>query len=356
MPGKGWSEAPPSGLGAPSRRIWQLITRFGENRRNELAGASIALTTAIFLERPSESEAPWKVRFGSTPPMILVTGAAGKTGLAVIRALTAKGGAIRALVHRPEQIRSVRAAGAHEAAAGDMGDPAVLARAAHGARAVYHICPNMTRDEVAIGQGVTSAARSAGVQHFVYHSVLHPQIQAMPHHWNKLHVEALILESGLDYTILQPTSYMQNVLVGWSRLVEKGVHAVPYSTGTRLGMVDLDDVAEAAGVVLTEPGHAGATYELAGAEVLTQTEVAEVLSRQLGRPVRAERVTIPDWLEGARASGMREYQIDTLVKMFRHYESHGFWGNPRVLTQLLGRRPTSFAAFVERTRRERRGV
>ena len=81
----------------------------------------------------------------------------------------------------------------------------------------------------------------------------------MTHHWNKLRVEETLFESGLSYTILQPASYMQNVLGGWQAIVEHGVYAAPYSVETRMSMVDLEDIAEATAVVLTEPGHLGAT-------------------------------------------------------------------------------------------------
>jgi hypothetical protein len=117
-------------------------------------------------------------------------------------------------------------------------------------------------------------------------------------------------------------------------------------------MVDLEDVAEAAAVVLTEPGHAEAIYELAGAEVLSQTEVAAIMSQQLGRPVRAEAVPLEKWEKRARESGLGDYQVETLVKMFRYYERCGFWGNPRVMSWLLDRSPTSFATFVERVAQE----
>jgi uncharacterized protein YbjT (DUF2867 family) len=282
--------------------------------------------------------------------MILVTGAAGKTGRAVIRALTTKGEAVRALVHRPEQVRLVEGLGAREVVVGDMRLQATLGQAAQGARAVYHICPNVSPDEVAIGQVAIGAARSAGVKHFVYHSVLHPQVEAMPHHWQKLRVEEQLFRSGLPYTILQPAAYMQNVLAHWDQIVEQGVYPVPYAVETRLGMVDLEDVAEAAAAVLTEPGHVGAVYELAGMEVLSQAEVATILSQQLGRRVRAEAVSLETWERRARESGLGDYQVETLVKMFRYYECYGFWGNPRVLSWLLGCPPTTFAAFVERSR------
>ena len=282
--------------------------------------------------------------------MILITGAAGKTGRAVIQALLARGQAVRALVHKPEQVRPVKELGVQEVVAGDLCDPAAVGQAARGSRAIYHICPNMHPDEAAIGQAVIAAARSAEVQHLVYHSVLHPQVEAMPHHWLKMRVEEQLFESGLSYTILQPAAYMQNVLAQWNSIIQDGIYPVPYGVETRLGMVDLDDVAEAAATVLTEAGHTGATYELAGAEALSQIEVAAVLADCLGRPVRVETIGIDRWKQRARASGLGIYQIKTLVKMFRYYEQHDFWGNPHVLGWLLDRPPTPFAAFVKRVK------
>jgi NAD(P)H dehydrogenase (quinone) len=196
--------------------------------------------------------------------MILVTGAAGKTGKAVIRAVAARGGEVRALVRRTAQAAEVVAAGACEAAVGAFDDPAALAHAASGATAIYHICPNVSPHEMSYAKAVVAAATAAGVRRFVYHSVLHPQIEAMPHHWAKLRVEEMLLASGLDVTVLQPTAYMQNVLAGWRSIAEQGVYRVPYPVETRISLVDLRDVAAAAALVLTEPGHAGATYALVG--------------------------------------------------------------------------------------------
>jgi uncharacterized protein YbjT (DUF2867 family) len=285
--------------------------------------------------------------------MIVISGAAGKTGRAVIRALAARGKSVRAVVHRPQQARLVEELGAQQVVVGDMRLEATMDRAVRGARAIYHICPNVHPEEVAIGRAAIASARSAGVQHFVYHSVLHPQIEAMPHHWLKLRVEERLFESGLNCTILQPAAYMQNVLAQWEHVLEQGVYSVPYAVDTRLGMVDLEDVAQAAAIVLTEPGHEGATYELAGAEALTQIEVAAILSQQLGRPVRAEAVPLGTWEKRAKESGLGEYQIRTLLKMFRYYERFGFWGSPRVLTWLLGRPPTTFAGFAARVAQDR---
>ena len=256
---------------------------------------------------------------------------------------------MRALVRRDEQTQVVKSLGAKEAIVGDMRDSMTLRQATQGVRAIYHICPNVSPDEIQIGKTAIIAAHDAGVEQFVFHSVMHPQTEAMSHHWNKLRVEEALFESGLAFTILQPASYMQNVLAGWQTITERGVYNVPYTVEARMSMVDLEDVAQAAAVVLTEPGHLGATYELAGPEVLTQTQVAEILSKHLKRPVRAEQITIEAWTRQAQASGMGQYQIETLIRMFQYYDRNGFWGNPHTLTSLLGRTPTKFEAFIKRT-------
>ncbi|HEY6102792.1 MAG TPA: NmrA family NAD(P)-binding protein [bacterium] len=287
--------------------------------------------------------------------MILVTGAAGKTGLAVIRALAGLGQPVRALVYREEHIERVQSAGADEWIVGDMRSSLILPRAVQGVRLIYHICPNVSPDEAVIGQRIIAAARAAQVERFVFHSVLHPQVEAMPHHWNKMHVETMLFESGLAFTILQPSSYMQNILVQWRSIVADGIYEIPYAARTRLGMVDLEDVAAVAAAVLTEGDHAGATYELAGPEVLSQTDVAGILARRLERPVRLVEISRDTWAERAAGSGLGPYQIDALLKMFTYYERYGFSANPRILTHLLGREPTTFEMFVHHTpRRSRR--
>jgi len=280
--------------------------------------------------------------------VIVVTGAAGKTGCAAIRALASRGALVRAVVRRPEQAAIVQVTGATEFIEADLCDEAAVGAAMQGASTVYHICPNVHPDEVAIAQRVIDAARRAGASRIVYHSVLHPQIEAMPHHWNKLRVEEHLFESTLPYTILQPAAYMQNLLAGWDLVLRHGIYRVPYAAETRLGMVDLADVAEVAARILTESGHDFGVYELAGPEVLDQGDVADALGRHLGRPVQVEVVPLERWTAEARQAGLGEYQVSALRQMFFYYERYGFWGSPRVLTWLLGRPPTTLSTFLER--------
>ena len=285
--------------------------------------------------------------------MILVTGSAGKTGRAIAQALVKGRKPVRALVHRPDQVARLEALGVDDVLVGDMLDLASVARAVQGVRAIYHIAPNVNPDEVTIGRIIINAARSANVERFVFHSVLHPQIEAMPHHWQKLRVEEMLFESGLFFTILQPTIYMQNILAHWDQIITNGNYPVPYSPESRLSMVDLDDVAQVAVMALTEAGHQSAIYELVGVSAMSQTDIAHMLSEQLHRPVTVKIVSREDWERNARASGLGEFQIATLIKMFQYYEHYGFTGNSNVLSYLLQRDPTSFPDFVRRIANER---
>jgi uncharacterized protein YbjT (DUF2867 family) len=231
---------------------------------------------------------------------------------------------------------------------GDMQETAVWQPITSDIEAIYHICPNMHPAELEIGKLAIDSARTNGVRHFVYHSVLHPQIEAMPHHWHKLRVEEALFASGLAFTILQPAAYMQNVLAGWQSMVAEGIYRVPYPVATRFSLVDLADVAEAAAVVLTEPGHSGAIYELAGQEILTPAEVASILGEMWGKPVTAVAQPLDEWQSQAQAAGLSPYAIDTLLNMFSYYAQNGFWGNGQLLRWLLGREPTNFAQFAHR--------
>lgn len=278
--------------------------------------------------------------------MLLVTGAAGKTGRAVLKALVTAGEDVRALVYRQGQIQIVAELGVQDVIVGDMRQRAIWDQAVQGIRGIYHICPNVNPDEITIGKIAIEAARAARMEQFVYHSVLHPQTEAMPHHWNKLRVEEMLFESGLPYTILQPTVYMQNILTNWDQIVMQGVYIVPYKEDSRLSMVDLADVAEVAAMVLSSSENTGATYELVGEPEISPIEVAEILSQQLDREVSVECISLSKWAQQADESGLGEYQIETLSMMFQYYDRFGLRGNPRVLAWLLNRQPTDFASFI----------
>lgn len=285
--------------------------------------------------------------------MLLITGAGGKTGKALIKVLS-QVEEVCALVHREQQASVVKDLGAQNVIVGDMRDQSVLHSAMRGARAIYHICPNMSPDETNIGKLVIDAARENGVEHFVYHSVLHPQTEKMKHHWQKMRVEETIFQSGLPFTILQPAPYMQNLLANWERIIEEGVLRVPYSVHSKFSFVDLEDLAAAAKIVLTEPNHFHAIYELAGTEPMSHAEVAEILGHVLKKYVRVEKEEIGDWK--LRVGNMSEYAAANLINMFDYYDQWGLMGNSNVLRWLVKREPTPLESFVRRSLKERDGI
>ena len=286
--------------------------------------------------------------------MILVTAANGRTGRSVVWAMARHGRPVRAFDIHPD-VAQLKDLGALETAVGDMLNPADVARAVDGVSAVVHIGPPMHPREAEMGHVVISAARRAGVEHVVQFSVTHPQLEPLLNHQAKLAVERVVLLSRIPYTILQPMHYMQNVDV--VSAVASGVLTKPYDPDTALAHVDLEDVAEVAALVVGDPHHHYATYELCGADFLNSHQLAAVIAAESGRPVVARRVDIPQRRLGsfAEPSGLQplpseeeDYRREAMARLFDHYGLHGITGNPNVLTWLLGRPPTSFAHYVRR--------
>jgi uncharacterized protein YbjT (DUF2867 family) len=278
--------------------------------------------------------------------LILVTSANGKTGQHVIPELLAKGRSVRALSrHAPATPMD-----GVQAVAGDMNDPNVIRRCVEGVEAVIHIGPTLHPREVAIGTGVIDAARDAGVPKFVLFSVIHPQIDDLVNHQNKLALESHLVHSRVDWTILQPQHYMQNIDV--RRVVESRFCALPYSESRTLDFVDLTDVAEVAAKVVTEDGHRWATYELSANELLSTTDIAKRIGAVAGVDIAVGRLdveeivaTFANWKGG---DAIDDRSRNGLRRLFVYYDHYGITGNANVLTWLLGRRPNTFTDYAKR--------
>lgn len=259
---------------------------------------------------------------------VAVTGAGGKTGRAVLDALRRRGVDVRPL-RRPQV---------------DLDTGAGL-EALGGCDAVYLIAPNVHPEEPALVGRVLEAARRSGVQRVVYHSVAQPYAPAMPHHVDKAVAEDLVRRSGLRWTVLQPCAYLQNLLPGLRSRPPELV--VPYSPDAPFAFVDLEDVAEAAAVVLTDDRHAGATYELGGPQAVSVREVARIATDVLGAEVAVRRTTPQQWAAGPGASlpaGART----RLAAMFRYYDAHGLLAGSLALGALLGRPPRGVREVLSR--------
>jgi uncharacterized protein YbjT (DUF2867 family) len=268
---------------------------------------------------------------------ILVTLANGKQGRCIIPALLQDPNiTIRALVHSESSESKFKAdfpAKNLETIVGDLMLPADLARAMRNVDTVFHICPPMSAHEAHIGILVIQAAQNAGVKHFIFSSVLHPVRSKLLNHDIKRQVEEYLLESKLNWTILQPTHFLQNTKP--KEIAENGKLPLPYNPENEMGFVDLRDMAEVVVKILRNPEHHyRARYELCG-ENMSYIQYAGLITKVTGKKVTVERV---DSLAIAKkvANGDVDYE-DRFNRMLLYYDRWGLVGNRNILEWILGK-------------------
>ena len=279
---------------------------------------------------------------------ILLTAANGRTGRAVLTQLAKAGADVKVFLRDERQWPALQERGATSYAVGDMENASTINAAMASCEAIIHIGPPMHPNEVEITSRFIDSALSHGVSRFVYYSVMHPLRRAVRHHRLKLDAEEALIESGLPYTIVQPMRYMQHLALIWNKVLETGIHAMPFNIDVKFNVADLRDLAEATAIVATNPGHLYATYELAGLEALSQRDMATVISRVLGREIRAAALSLEQVEKNARAAGASDDRITQMLTMNKHYDQFGFRGNPNVLRWVLDREPNTFKNYVTR--------
>ena len=213
--------------------------------------------------------------------MILVTGATGKVGSEAVRVLRQQDAPVRALVRDPAKAQYLAAAGA-ELAVGDFDDPLTLKQAMHGVTSVLLTSPG---GKPAQELHVVDAAAEAGVGHVVkLTSKASPDSPIARQRWHA-EVEKGLAASGVPHTLLRSNAYMQNTMMVAPTIAKTSSFASSIGAG-RVGMADARDVGAVAASVVADPtGHAGKTYWLSGPELLTYTDVTDVLTQLLGRTV-----------------------------------------------------------------------
>lgn len=270
--------------------------------------------------------------------MIVVTAAGGRTGAAVVRALRGRGEQVRAVVSRRTPRPELTDLGA-EVVVGELTQPLPWARLLDGATAFHLVWPQFHPEEAEGSAALFAEARRAGVGRVVYHSVLRPQTRVLPHHAAKDRAEEALESSGVAWRVLQPCAYAQDLDAELPEIARTGVLRSLWGLRTAQSLVDVDDVAEAAAVLLTEDGLDGGTFEAAGPEPLTAPRIAELVGERLGREVVADDVIPAGEQPTAYAARCRRAMLD-------HQRAHGFAGSPRVLTALLGRPPRTLAEHL----------
>jgi uncharacterized protein YbjT (DUF2867 family) len=252
---------------------------------------------------------------------ILVTGATGQQGGAVARQLLKQPGfAVRAFTRDPAKpaARDLAQAGA-EMIQGDLDDTDSVRRALEGAYGAFSVQNFMEAGydgEIRQGKQLADAAKAAGVQHFVYSSVVSAERQTgLPHFESKWQIEQHIGQGGLSHTILRPAFFMQNWYNYMREPILHGTLPLPLNPQTPLQQISVDDIGAFAALAFQNPSKwHGRTVELAGEE-LTMLRVSELLTRAVRRPVRY--VQVP-WEQ------FRENAGEEMTKMYRWFEDVGY--------------------------------
>lgn len=274
--------------------------------------------------------------------LVLMVGATGTNAGLVLPELNNRGVTVRALVRDADRAADARANGAAETAVGDLADRASLNAALRGVEGVFHINPAFAPAEAEIGVSMVEAARAAGVRKFVFSGVIHPSISAMVNHVAKQPVEEALYGSGMDYTVLQPAMFMQNLAPSWPNIVAHGRFALPYSVSAKVCWVDYRDVAEVAAAAMTGEELSYGTFELCAPGLFDRTEMAAMISDAVGRPISAAQTPLDDFVLGMPNGPLR----DGLATMMTHYDRYGFaGGNALVLRAILGRAPRTLSDY-----------
>jgi len=276
--------------------------------------------------------------------MIVVMGATGNAGSEVVRALTARGGRVRAFVRDPAKARHKLGEDV-DLAIGDFADPPSVRAALEGADTLLLSCADDPR-RVGWETAAIDAAVAAGVRRIVKLSAATAEPGSPVAFWDwHGQVERHLRASEAGWVILRSGWYMSNLLAAASRVAAEGRLYAPAGQA-RIAMIDPRDVGAAAAAVLSSAGHEGQTYLLTGPHAITYTQVAAALSAATAS--RVEFVDVPG--DAARQAmigdGMPGFVAEQIVAMFgRLRQGAAAQVSPAVET-LTGSAPRDFASFA----------
>lgn len=231
-----------------------------------------------------------------------------------------------------------------------------------GVKACYLVTPAFHPRETQMGINMIDAAvrltRSGqDFRHMVLASVLHSSLRSLANHDNKRLVEEALIESGLPWTILQPTHVMDNVPVRAMVQQEDPVFPARFDPEIKFSFLSCHDLGEAtANIMADRDKHLYATYPLVStAAPLNYHEAMDIVSSVSGKPIRIERVSLETIVRGYIKSTVSEDSPQEDVKvvgrgmarLMTYYDTQGLLGNSKVLEMILGRKPLSYREWVE---------
>jgi len=276
---------------------------------------------------------------------ILVVGGTGNVGSEVVRQLRARNETVSVLTRSPEHASKLPSG--VTGVIGDLLDPSTLG-VFSGMDAVFLINPVSTTETFEGIVGV-NGARDAGVKRIVYLSVHNLDgAPHLPHFGGKIGVEAAVMKSGMQYTIVRPNNFYQNDIWMKEAIVNYGVYPQPIGS-VGLSRVDVRDIVEVAVLALTTDAHNGKIYNLVGPELVTGDSTAAEWSRALGKPVKYAGDDLEAWEAQQRAwlSPSMLYDFKLMYAFFQKYGLKATAADVALQTKVLGHAPRSFASYAK---------
>ena len=279
---------------------------------------------------------------------ILVTGASGLVGTAVVEELVKRDANVRVLVRKRES--ADKFGSAVEVAVGDLLDPVSVELALQGVDKLY-LLNAVAADELTQALIAYGIAKRMGIKHLIYHSVfLVEQFRDVPHFASKHAVEEALREFGVPYTIIRPGYFMQNDVMWKDLLLGPGIYPAPIGT-SGIAAVDVRDIAELTAISITGTGHEGKSYDLVGPALLSGPSAAAIWSGVLRKEIKYPGENL-DALESQMRQSAPSWSAFDIRMMYQGYLERGFASTNKeveILTQLLGHAPRSYQSFAAET-------
>jgi uncharacterized protein YbjT (DUF2867 family) len=276
--------------------------------------------------------------------MILVTGAGGTVGGEVVKALQSANAPFRAAYFSDQKAKKAREQGIDDVII-DYNRPETLRESFQGIEKLFLVC-GVAANQTQLELNAVQAAKEVGVKHITKLSVWKADQEAFS--FAKVHrpVEKGIESSGMSWTLLRPNSFMQNIVNYQGNTLKAQSTFYSASGQARISHVDVRDIASIAVKSLTESGHDRKAYTLSGPGALTYDEIAEKLSKVLGRTITHVSLS-PSALKGGMLSiGMPEPYADALLDLERYFREGGASDITSDTKNVTGRSPIPFDQFA----------
>lgn len=282
--------------------------------------------------------------------MILVTGATGRPGSAVVKEFARQRMPVRALARDRSKAAALQALEGVEVTYGDMLWPETLGDALAGVDRVLMIT-NAGPELLETQATFIDAATKAGVGHIVKFSGKESTDGFEPEKFRSTRsheqIQRYLIASGTPWTVLRPSQFMQVYFEEVPDLVKYGELRLPLGD-TTLAPIDIDDIAKVAFAVLTTPGHEGRTYAMTGPEALTMADAATHISDAIGRPIHYRDVSAEDKQQSWLAAGYPAPRASAFTQLFQERRRLGHSTVDLTTHRLFGIEPTTFAQFARR--------